>query len=859
MFNAIKDVKYFNDYDILLNSSLKLNTNLNNNSNKLNNNTFDYNFRTQKTLNSKEQVTYEHRLYNTNRQISINKNLSENAYSSSISLSTKTNEEYFKQYLLIKKRYENKKLYNDFRYIVVILLSFLLVILCVLFFNYIYNFQKIIKIYNSIVTEFYPFSSLLKETSFIVKNIAAIESYKNNIYTESNTNTFKKNINNSIIDNYDNNKELTTIKNINNFYFDNIFDKLNYNLENDSKIRHYNENINNNINYSVNKIISNDVKNISNYAISINNYNNINFPYFLSSFNKTNSQVIDTYFIDIQTSLSLYFKGLNIITNSSFNFYVDIIEELDTEYLIFKEEMNLNITSNIYNSLLLFYNHASLLSLDIDYIDNKNYNLIFIKNNFGINKDFYNKFFNIITKSLYNSKYIIQDKLLKLYIFNLLIMFLIILLGFLIYFCILIYYRKQFLLISLLLGIEEQNLIDAIDSIKELNLFLIQQSKFKINLTNLEQQDKRELSNTNNDKLNNSINDINESDLLINNNKLLNKESNTLKNITNKSVNTKAKTKNNFDLKNKNTSISNYRSNNPSLENAKYVVIKHNYNFKQYIILLIKILILVSVTLVPIIILLLENFYNNKSLKFFDLIFNSKNNEYYFLVSFLEMQYLIKETDTSKFSTFEYLIKDNINLLKQNLFNSTSIVYETLYDLKDIESFKKFFSTDFCFQNYNYENNKYISNIEDCQLENSPYLKVGFSYILNINNNLLEDLLADTLLTKSNKNNDDIYLLYNKNNYVLAEKTFNLINRYGFDMINEYIKNNIINFISSFSNKYLTMIVLFILFLLIYQIVSIILVKNIIKVVNYELKNIFSLMPYLIVINNAEIYNLLRK
>jgi len=400
-------------------------------------------------------------------------------------------------------------------------------------------------------------------------------------------------------------------------------------------------------------------------------------------------------------------------------------------------------------------------------------------------------------------------------IYYLVIIFLVAGLGGFIYSHILCYYCKQNRMISLLLSIEQDSSREIIDSIR-----LLKSSIYQKDVDPIEEEKFEEEQNLNKEevKKNEKIDNKKENVKAIN-------QPNEKKDHLKEKRNIKKKTR---------TSTLNS-------------VISPNV----YINLFSKILFIICITLIPFITGTSVSFYDDKSMQILDLIINSNLNQYYFIISFLNYQELIYSNDniTSGLNT----LRKNINTFRNNQFLTSNLLYQTLNGLPETDQFKSYFDSEFC----NYIGTS-INTTFDCSDQKGAYTNFGFQYVMNININLIDQSITNNDFT-SNKNLTLIKRYYSESSYILAEKTFDIMMRTGFKVYINNLKNTINSFMNAYENQFLIIFIFCIICLIFNQLISVLFMRHIIRVVNFELKNIFSLMPYLIFLTNPNINNLLSK
>lgn len=259
-----------------------------------------------------------------------------------------------------------------------------------------------------------------------------------------------------------------------------------------------------------------------------------------------------------------------------------------------------------------------------------------------------------------------------------------------------------------------------------------------------------------------------------------------------------------------------------------------------------RIIILILFNVSPFIYSISQTFYIKKCGKIIDLIQNFNKNQFDFLNSFL---YFEKITSSEK-PTQQMLTRLNEIILemKTNQFESTNKLFDTLEGFANQEKFETFYARNFCSS----------IRIEYYCNNTSPYNHQSFLYITNINIELIEDMLRNTKAPMEKKK-EDINKLLHDSRYYFADETFNLMSVYGFNELTTFIKNMIDTFIGSYNKQIVIVFSMNIILMFMNQIISIWLLKYIIEAVDIELKNIFSLIPFPLALEDANIKELLSK
>ena len=547
-----------------------------------------------------------------------------------------------------------------------------------------------------------------------------------------------------------------------------------------------------------------DLTDINKNIISLLNVkNNLTNPLLYSS------NYTDNVFKDILDFYNEFDTSRNFILNSTFGFSQSFVPNL---------LQNMTFIQPKYISLQISLNQVlDTLSTYIGYLTNKT--LVYPENNSiiillqNLNIDLYNRIINLFNGSINDTKIIINQLIKNKELFYFIIIILIAGLGGFIYSHILCYYCKQNQMISLLLSIEEESSREIIENIRILKSTIYkkdsdspEEEKFEEDpIINLEGSSKR--SGSKNDKKDQEKHE-----------KLDKKDTKVVK-----------------------KKLKKYWSTN----------LNNNISPKVYISLFSKILFIICITLIPFIIGTSISFYDQKSTQIIDLIVNSNNNLYYYVIIFLNYQELIKSNDnlTQKLSN----LTNNINTFRNQQFLTSNLLYKTLNGLPNTSEFNLYYDSGFC-ESIDTQVNK--SN--NCILSNGSYYKFGFQYVMNININIIDQSITNNDFSVP-KNSTIMMNYYTDLNYILAENTFDIMMRSGFKVYSKMLQDTITSFMNAYNNQFLVIFIFCIICLIFNQLISVLFMRHIIRAVNFELKNIFSLMPYLIFLTNPNINNLLSK
>lgn len=722
-------------------------------------------------------------------------NFTENTGSTNSSLSSKAEIDYFKQYLSVKKRFENKKIYQDFEMILIIDMLLLLVIIGIITSNYIFNIKKNTNVYISLNDEFYPMIDSSNYFACILKNTEFVLNSKSNLLNASKFDVINDNFDNFTI--YDSTKKSNEIDFILNRYKDiNIY----------------------------NSTYTNSTKE-QEYLIDLFSNKYYYTPYEKNSFN------------NLLYCISNSIDNFKINEKSQFLFSPSLKE-------IFSQINERTIKGKFFNmSLLTMYNlYNSEISL-IDHIENINQSneiISNIQNNFGIFP--ISELGKIIFKSLNETEEIISECQKNENIMDLVVIFVIFLISCIIFFSIIIYYKKQYELIALLLGIDEKIINNILENIKFLSNY-IKHISFNDKAKSIKLEDEEGLINNENTKKS-KVRDLKESKDLGGEEKdnLIENENGKLMKISKKTI--------------QNT-----------MKGSNSVEIKNSISLKIYFNVFIRIFIILILSLITHLLLIFPDNLDKKNIGFINLILNMKTNEHLVITSFMYYSLLIKEKNEGLINTYKVRLNENMERLKLNLFTTKNILYDTIEDLDNESVFENFFSFKFCPSNStqlnNVESYKYILNsnkyIYECEYENSKIKAEGYSFILGMIYHDLTESITNEKLFNPSKTNDDITNLYESEVYINMNKVFDIFLQYGMNELDFHLKTSTNLFISKFENYFLLLFIFSFISLFFNQVLSIMFVKHIVRIVNYELKNIFSLMPYMVVMSNSKIYEMLRK
>ena len=521
---------------------------------------------------------------------------------------------------------------------------------------------------------------------------------------------------------------------------------------------------------------------------------------------------------------------LNVLTYD----FSDTFLELFNQTLIYQTKDYLNLTMSLENYILSL--STMINSIDsIDRIDRGNENLENLLTN--LNVDFYQKLGQGINYSLNSTLSNIENLQVNNIIYVSILMGLIVAFGVYIYSRILCFYCVQNNMIGLLLSIDYEECDNILRLIRELR--------------SISQRRQNDDDTTNRKK--NHVYGSNENEQLLNN-KNEESDNNTSSHLTSRKYNEKEFEKKITKLVNEQANKKRklyMKKNEKKVQYNKFVQSKKVNNIppKVYLFFLFKILIIIFLNLSPFIFSLVNKFYEQKSSKIINLIKNLNINRQSFLFSYLSFQSILLEEQVSPINT--YILSSVLNLMKQNQFNTTSFFFDALKGFNSLTDFEIFFVKNYC--------NKSNTPIRYCN-STSHYIEQSFLYITNINIELIEDFTVNTqLLNNLNKSQDEIDVYVHDERVFYADETFNLLSLYGFHQERVYLQELVSIFVKNFRKEQIIIFVFNIFLMIFNQIVSIYLMKHIIEAVDVELKNIFSLMPFPLALEDRNIKELLSK
>ncbi|MCQ2817546.1 MAG: hypothetical protein MJ252_09810, partial [archaeon] len=140
----------------------------------------------------------------------------------------------------------------------------------------------------------------------------------------------------------------------------------------------------------------------------------------------------------------------------------------------------------------------------------------------------------------------------------------------------------------------------------------------------------------------------------------------------------------------------------------------------------------------------------------------------------------------------------------------------------------------------------------------SPYIEQPYIYILNINREIINDMLLNTIIGQSeNKTEEQIKNLIEDYRFFFADETVNLMVLYGFNIQNEYLKNLLDKFINGYNKRVSTTVFVALFLIILMKGVCVYYMIRMMKSTDVELENIFSLMPYPLAVDDKNIKQIL--
>ena len=195
-----------------------------------------------------------------------------------------------------------------------------------------------------------------------------------------------------------------------------------------------------------------------------------------------------------------------------------------------------------------------------------------------------------------------------------------------------------------------------------------------------------------------------------------------------------------------------------------------------------------------------------------------------------------------------------VSLLWRYFFIS-SIVYINIPPLYDVivlfyngfnnqEQFMEFYCENFCI--FSDAPSTYCYN-------ESAFINQSFLYVMNMEYVTMDQVLINNELTLNSSNIN----LLNDSKILLAHDTFDSLSSYGFSKLNYLMCEFIESFIQKYSKSQDIIFIFNIFIKIICQILLFIYMKRIIEEVDIELKNIFSLMPFPLAVEDKNIQQFL--
>jgi len=584
---------------------------------------------------------------------------------------------------------------------------------------------------------------------------------------------------------------------------------------------------------------------------SLSNYEEVIFNDTITSYNHFSSSLDKTfnYNFDFSTTFLKYLYALTPIQTPDY----------------------LQINSTLFQALSLLEGHIDLIK-NISQIDLNSFHVQFALQN--LNNKFFQILADLINLSLDSTRQMILELIQTKTAILISSIFLIFTVGAFIYSHILCYYTQQNKMIALLYGINLENCKEVLDNIKELKSSMKKYDNDSLIITTT-------IVNVEEKRVENDIPEITEQeeeevdDYEEEESKKFTPNSNEIKKDKQSKTEIPRKESGKSKFKQKPTKELTEKEKKQlekdriealrkkRLQRLEEINLKrHQYNKsnfsiapKIYLSLLGKVLVIIGFTLIPFILAANLTFYDSKSTQIIDLVINSNDRQIYYMLSFINFQELISYQGTSqaeinaKVSEIQSLIDKQF----ENEISSNQMLYNTISGLNPniTQDFKRFYSIDFCqYSNYSGCNN----------FNHEAYRNKSFSYVSSLNIGIMKDMLVNNkTLSLPDKTIELIKTYYSDKKYLFMEETFDLLSMYGLEQYSLLLTNTISSFVDDYNKEILILFIAIVICLLTYQIVIVLFMRDIIRVVNVELKNIFSLMPFNVVITNGSIYELLSK
>ena len=518
------------------------------------------------------------------------------------------------------------------------------------------------------------------------------------------------------------------------------------------------------------------------------------------------NNIIKKSFEDLKKSVIRLDKILDYTITASYDFSNSFLDYFNTT-LLFNDTKGNSEKLSLENFIWRLSAIIHYIYYDINLINTSNYRIQLLFEN--LSNYFFDLIGNVFNKCLLTSLDMINKLILHKEIIIYIEISIVVIFGGYIYIKLIGYYCVQSSMIGMLLSIEQDECEFILKSIRELKISA--QKKLADSDYQFEESE---------DNIDENLNLINNTSLDLKKKKII-KSSEISKNK--KSVLTTRKKKSN--------------SKKFKLDNER------NISIYVFLKLFLQIFIIICLDLTTFLYQLLYKFYDNKCEEIISLSRNLNLNYLYFIGSFLYIQHLII-FPLSLESNSILIAKNYSNQIKENQINSSIFFYKTLNGFNNQENFKEYYCENFCFFS--------DAPNEFCYI-NSPFINQSFLYVMNMQYVIIDELLVnnDINLNESNYN----LLFYSK--IILANDNFNAMSNYGFLKLNYLMCKFINSFINKYSKSQNIIFILNVFTKIICQILLFIYMKRIIEEVDIELKNIFSLMPFPLAVEDKNIQQFL--
>ena len=516
-------------------------------------------------------------------------------------------------------------------------------------------------------------------------------------------------------------------------------------------------------------------------------------------FNKCNN--------DLKSAVDRLDAVLDYTITASYDFSNSFLDYFNST-IIFNDTTNKNEIMSLENFIWRLSTIIHYIYLDINLINTSNYRIqILFKN---LSSSFFNLMGEVFNKCLVTSLEMINSLIKKKEIIIYLEISIVVIFGGYIYIKLIGYYCVQSSMIGMLLSIDQDECEFILKSIRELKISA--QKKLADSYYQLEESEENE----------------NEKARLINN--------------SNNEIDTKKK-------KNKSNEISKNKKNplttRKKKSNSKKYKFENERNISVYVFLrlFLQIFIIICLDLTTFLYQLLYKFYDNKCEEIISLMRNINLNYLYFLECFLYVQHIIIFPETIGEDGL-IIAKNILQTVKQNQLDSSVYFYKTLNGFNNQEQFMEFYCENFCI--FSDAPSTYCYN-------ESAFINQSFLYVMNMEYVTMDQVLINNELTLNSSNIN----LLNDSKILLAHDTFDSLSSYGFSKLNYLMCEFIESFIQKYSKSQDIIFIFNIFTKIICQILLFIYMKRIIEEVDIELKNIFSLMPFPLAVEDKNIQQFL--